>query len=297
MDLTLRLDTVENISEKEFFKKYFNPQKPVIIKGLVNKTPAAHKWTLDYIKEKLGKVEVDVFDDSVKRNSAYTYGDLKMPFAEFLDLIIKKQATNYRLFLFNGFKHSDELKKDFPCPPFFKGILDHIGFMFFGGKSATVRVHYDIDMSNVLHTQFTGRKRIILVSPEYTDFMYKTPFNTFSIADLEKPDYKLFPALRYVQGYDITLEPGDTLFMPSGYWHHMTYLEGGFGVAYRKMAHQPEILLNGILNTTLRLWFDKLMAFINAEAWMNWKRKACFAKADEAILVAKAFNEKLARSE
>jgi ribosomal protein L16 Arg81 hydroxylase len=295
MDLTLRIDTVEDITEKEFLKKYFYPQKPVVIKGLVKNTPAAQKWTLDYIKEKLSNVEVDVFDNSVKRNSAYTYGDIKMPFAEFLDLITKKEATNYRLFLFNGFKHSKELKQDFPCPPIFKGLLDHIGFMFFGGRSTTVRVHFDIDMSNVLHTQFSGRKRIKLISQQYNDLMYKTPFNTFSIADLENPDYTKFPALQYVQGYDVTLEPGDSLFMPSGYWHHMTYLDGGFGVAYRKMAHQPENLTHGILNTTTRLWLDKVMTYISAEGWMNWKRKIAIARAEEAMEQTRALNQKLAR--
>lgn len=297
MDLTLRIDIVENITEKEFLKKYFYPQKPVIIKGLVKNTPAAHKWTLDYIKEKLGNVEVDVFDNSVKRNSAYTYGDLKMRFAEFLDLITIKQASNYRLFLFNGFKHSKELKKDFPCPSIFKGLLDHIGFMFFAGRSTSVRVHFDIDMSNVLHTQFSGRKRIKLISPEYHDLMYKTPFNTFSIADFDNPDYSQYPALQYVQGYDVTLEPGDTLFMPSGYWHHMTYVDGGFGVAYRKLAHQPENLIQGLLNTTVRLWIDKLITYLSTENWMNWKRKVAIDRANEAIKAAKSLHEKLVRFE
>ncbi|MGZ3901014.1 MAG: cupin-like domain-containing protein, partial [Bacteroidia bacterium] len=228
---------------------------------------------------------------------AYTFGDLKMPFEQFLDLIRKKEATSYRLFLFNGFKHCKELKKDFPCPKIFKGLLDHIGFMFFGGTSTTVRVHYDIDMSNVLHTQFSGRKRIILISPEYSDFLYKTPFNTFSIADLEKPDYETFPALHYVRGYDVTLEPGDTLYMPEGYWHHMTYTEGGFGVAYRKMAHLPANLIDGLLNTTVRLWFDKLMLYINTDLWMEWKRKTAFSRAEQAIKAAKALSDELVRLE
>ena len=29
------------------------------------------------------------------------------------------------------------------------------------------------------------------------------------------------------------LEPGDTLYIPKGYWHHITYVTGSFSITYR----------------------------------------------------------------
>jgi len=297
MDLNLKIDTVENISGKHFRKYYFLPQKPVIIKGLINSTPAYHKWTMEYLKEKLGSTPVDVFDNSQKKNSAYTFGDLKMPFSEFIDILIRNEPTSYRLFLFNGFKHCKQLKKDFPCPEIFKGVLDHIGFMFFGSKGTRVRMHFDIDMSNVLHTQFIGKKRILLISQEYNNLLYKTPLNTFSIADFDNPDYTKFPALKYVQGYDITLEYGDTLFMPEGYWHYMMYEESGFGVAYRKIAHSFDRQMQGLMNVTLKMWTDKAMNFIDAAAWNEYKERVAYKRANETLKGIKMLKERLARTD
>jgi ribosomal protein L16 Arg81 hydroxylase len=293
MDLNLKIDTVENITEAEFNRKYFLPQKPVIIKGLINSTPAFKKWSMEYMREKLGTTVVNVFDNAKKTNSAYTFGDLQMPFCDYIDILLKNQPTAYRLFLFNGFKYCKELKKDFPCPQLFKGLLDHIGFMFFGSKGTKVRMHFDVDMSNVLHTQFVGKKRVLLISQEYNNLLYKTPFNTFSIADFDNPDYTIFPALKYVRGYDVTLEYGDTLYMPEGFWHYMIYEESGFGVAYRKMAHGFENLAAGVLNVSTRMWTDKLMNYIDADAWNEYKKRVAHKRAEDSIGGIKLFKNQV----
>lgn len=283
MDLSLKIDTVEGITKQAFMDEYFHKQKPVIIKGLLKDTAAQERWNMDYIKQKLGKVEVDVYDNNLKKTSAYTHGDLKMPFADFIDTITKDEATGYRLFLFDGFKHCEDLRKEFPCHEMFKGILGKIGFMFFGGRSTNVRMHFDIDMSNVLHTQFVGRKRVLLISQEYNDLLYKTPLNTYSVADFDNPDYSKYPGLRYVKGYDIMLEHGDSLFMPSGYWHYMMYIDGGFGVAYRKLASSLQHKAAGLGNLTYKLWIDKAMNAVVGKPWADYKTKLAFKRADRAV--------------
>ena len=206
-----------------------------------------------------------------------------MPFSEYLDIIGSNEETPLRIFLFNIFKEFPELRKEFPTPVIMKGILGKMGFAFFGGKNTTVRFHYDIDASNVLMTQILGQKRVILVSPEYNRLIYKLPFSSFSLIDPEQPDLKKFPALRYVKGYDFILYPGDALFMPSRYWHFNTYLEGGMAVSYRSMAHHTVDLYNGLMNTTVRLAFDKLMFSLFKEKWTEYKVQVAFDRADEEL--------------
>lgn len=278
------IDIVNSIGEKEFFEKYFYPQKPVVIKGLADKHPAGKKWTIDYIKEVCGDVMVDVFDNANKNSaSAFTNPDLKMKFSEYVDTIVENKPTSLRMFLFNMFKSRPQLRKDFPCPDLFKGILGRVGFMFFGAKGIKVRIHQDMDMSNVILTQFYGRKRVVLVAPEYSALIYKLPFNTHSLVDLDNPDYEKYPGLKYIKTYECMLEHGDSVFMPSGYWHFITYVDGGFSVSYRKMAHTLGGKINGFLSLCVYMPYDKLMNRLMGAKWLEKKEKMAEERANRFI--------------
>ena len=285
MDLTLKIDEIQadELSVKGFRENYLKKQVPCVIKGFSKLFPAGEKWTLDYFKEYIGDFEVGLFDNSIKTNTAYVKPDLTMPFSEFIDIIKKDEETPYRMFLFDLFKDFPDLKKDFQTPAIIKGVLGHLGFAFFGGKNTEVRFHYDIDASSVLMTQFIGKKRVILIAPEYEDLIYRVPYNSFSLIDLENPDYEKFPGLKYVKGYDFELDAGDSLFMPSRYWHYNTYLEGGMAVAYRAMANTATDLYNGLMNTSVRILLDKSMNKLRKDHWMETKTKMAMDNADKKI--------------
>lgn len=283
MDLSLKIDIIDASEEDNFRKNYFIKQRPVIVKGLLRGTIAEKKWNLTYMKERLGDVNVDVYDNTFIRNSAYTKGDLSMRFSDFVNEIERNEPATKRLFLFNGFKHCPDLKSEYPCPKLFKGVLDKFCFMFFGGKSTEVRTHFDIDMSNVLHTQFVGTKRFFLFSQENNDLLYKTPLNTYSIADFGHPNFDKFPGLKFVKGYDITLQHGDSLFMPSGYWHYIVYQEGGFAVTYRKLATGFKNWGSGLSYFSYKLWIDKLMNQLFGQMWVNYKKRIAVKRANLAI--------------
>jgi hypothetical protein len=281
---TSSIDTISGISPEEFKKQYLVPQKPVVIKGLADNYPAGTKWTIDYIKDLCGSVMVDVFDNSnSNKGSAFTTPDLKMPFGEYVTTIIENKPTTLRMFLFNMFKCKPELRKDFPCPDFFKGILGRIGYMFFGAKDIKVRIHQDIDMSNVLLTQFYGRKKVVLVDPKYSELLYKLPYNTYSLVDLDNPDYEKYPGLNYIEVQECILEHGDSLYMPSGFWHYITYVDGGFSVSYRKMAHSLKAKKEGLLNILVYMPFDKIMNKLQGEQWVLKKEFLAQKRANKAI--------------
>jgi hypothetical protein len=285
MQFTQKIDVVEDISSSAFRKNYLKAHRPVVIKGLAKNTVAGSKWSIDYFKSTMGDIEVDVFDNGNKKASAsaYTSPDLKMKFADYLEIISKNEHTDLRIFLFNLFKFNPALRKEFPCPGIMRGLLDGMGFMFFGGKDTTVRIHYDIDMSDVLHTHFGGRKRVVLISPDQNDLMYRLPLNTYSLIDIDKPDYEKYPALRLVQASEVILEDGDSIFMPGGYWHYMTYLEGSFSVSYRKLAGSFKNRLAGLLNLALYMPIDKLLNKIMGSRWLQIKKNIATKRANQKI--------------
>ena len=285
MDLTQKIDVVDGISVTDFNQNYFNTKTPVIIKGLAKNTMANTKWSLSYFKNTMGEMLIDIYDNGNKKSaaSAYTRADLKMKFKDYLDIISKDEHTDLRIFLCNLFKVNPKLKEEFPCPEIFKGVLDDVGFMFFGGKNTTVRIHYDVDMSSVLHTHFNGKKRVVLIAPEYSDFLYRLPFNTYSLVDIDYPDYEKFPGLKYVKGYDFILDHGDSVFMPGGYWHYMTYMNGSFSVSYRKISRNIKHPVEGLMNLGLRMPIDKMFNKTLGNLWLDTKMNIAHKKAETCI--------------
>jgi hypothetical protein len=137
------------------------------------------------------------------------------------------------MFLYNIFRHAPELCHDYKKPTIMDGFIDSFPFMFFGGQGSSVALHYDIDLSHVFLSQFHGRKRVVLFEPQQSRNIYQHPYTVASYIDVNKPDYDSFPALKNVIGYEGMLYPGETLFMPSGYWHYIEYVDWGFSISLR----------------------------------------------------------------
>jgi hypothetical protein len=141
-------------------------------------------------------------------------------------------------------------------------------------------------------TQFYGRKKVVLISPQYSRLLYKLPFNTHSLVDLDKPDYDKFPGLRYVETYECILEPGDALFMPSGYWHYITYIDAGFSVSYRKLAFSLSAKISGVLHVCVYMPVDKFMVRLLGPRWLEMKKRMAEKRANREIRKLKGDDEK-----
>ena len=82
------VDVVENISGDAFKKKYFQPQIPLVIKGLSKQWPAYTKWNWDYFKSIVGNQNVGIYNNV--KSDAYTpinKADDYKTFGEYIDMI------------------------------------------------------------------------------------------------------------------------------------------------------------------------------------------------------------------
>lgn len=270
------------ISREEFQNNYYKPQKPVILRGLWKQYPAYTKWSMDFFKETMGSIEVGLYGNRKEDMSkTLQIPNAIMRFDEYLNLI-EREPTDLRLFLFPVFKHKPELLKDFDYPKIASGYIK-IPFMFFGPPKSIVRMHQDIDMSNVFLTQFHGRKRVVLFAPNQSTLLYRLPFNVHSTVDVDNPDYTEYPGLQYVKGMSGIINHGDTLYMPSGYWHHMEYLDGGFALAVRTIAHSIPMKLGGLWNLTVQRTTDNIMRKLNDDKWFRYKKQLAQERANKAI--------------
>lgn len=285
IDFSQPIDRYEvgEITAEQFRKKYMLPNKPVVIRGLLKGEPAYTKWTMDYFRKELGDLEVGIFDDIPEKvDRSYKAPDEYLRFEDYLNLI-EREPTNKRIFLFNIFKHKPELRNDFKFPDINRGWVKQLPFTFFGGAHSIVRIHQDMDMSNVFLTQFHGKKRVVLFPPDQSELLYRFPFGVHSQVDVDHPDYEKFPALNYVKGQSTIMEMGDTLFIPSAWWHHIEYLEGGFAMSLRSLSPRWSTRFLGLWKVGVATHIDDLFRKLFGKKWFHWKNKTAFKRANKAM--------------
>ncbi len=275
----MKLASIETLpaNEVQAFKSHYYPSNiPVVIKGLSAAWPAHTLWSWDHFKDLIGSVKVGIYNN-VKSN-AYTpvnQADAYVTFGEYIDMI-RNGHSEWRIFLFNLFHHAPELINDFVWPEhLMKGFIKRFPMLFAGGAGAITHMHFDMDLSHILHTQFCGRKRVLLFPLQQQHLLYRKPFEVMTMIDFSNyhswkgnEKYDNFPALQFAQGYEVILERGDTLFLPSGYWHHMEYLESGFAMSLRAFHPSWKVRAKGISNLILMRNMDTLMK-TSLPVWWN----------------------------
>jgi hypothetical protein len=286
------IDRVENIDPEDFRNNYYNPMKPLIISGLAKKWPAYSKWNWDYIKSMVGDVKVGVYNNI--KSDAYTpinTADDYMKFGQYIDMV-KKGPAEWRIFLFNIFEHAPQITSDFIWPEdLMRGFVKKYPMLFVGGEGSVTHMHFDIDLSHILHTQFGGRKRVLLFPFEEQHKLYRKPWEVLSLVNFEryfdrdnnKLDLQKYPALQLARGYEVILDHGDTLFMPAGYWHHMEYLDSGFAMSLRAMQSSVGGKLKGAWYLFGMRGIDTLMKKTAPKWWYHLKKNKTFRAADKEL--------------
>lgn len=272
MSFKLRpVDVVESISPVDFKNLYLDKRRPLVIKGMTKNWPAREKWTPEYLKKVVGDQVVPLYDNAkADPSKPINTAAAEMSFSDYIDLI-RSQPTELRIFFFNIFKKAPQLLNDIVLPKdLMGGFLESMPAMFFGGSNSVTFLHYDIDLPHIFHTHFGGRKHVILFENKWKRRLYRVPNTTYALEDYDvaKPDTERFPALKGVEGYEVFLEHGDTLFMPTGYWHWMKYLDGSFSLSlrawdaslWRKAASVYNLAVKGGLDSLMKMTFKSRYA-------------------------------------
>jgi len=294
----MRLQPIEkigSISDEDFKEQYYKPRVPIVLTHLARSWPAYNKWTWDYFKDVVGDKEVGIYNNI--KSDAYTpvnKADDYIRFGDYIDMVCKGPAE-WRIFLFNIFNHAPQLNKDFTWPDnLMKGFVKRVPMLFVGGSTSITHMHFDIDLSHILHTQFAGRKKVLLFPYEEQRKLYRKPFEVLSLADFshydsgEKPDYERFPALKLANGYEVTLEHGDTLFMPAGFWHHMEYIDSGFAMSLRAVQRNIPGIAKGAWNLVGMRHIDTLMKKVLPQWWYDYKQDQIFKAAEKELAVLRS---------
>jgi hypothetical protein len=270
---TIPIERVHDISKTEFIEKYYKPQIPVLLEGLTKNWPAYTKWNLDYIQQLAGDQVVPLYNNKPtkgKQNSAAPATEMRL--YDYLELL-KAGPTDLRIFFYNILDKMPTLANDFEYPDIGLKFFKRLPVMFFGGEGSKVLAHYDMDLADLMHFHFHGTKSVTLFSPEQSRYLYKVPFAVHNLEtiDMDHPDFVRYPALKNVIGIEVLMKHGDALYMPSGYWHYIKYLNGGFSITLRALPTKPQRLLKTAYNVFFIRHFENLMRRTMGQKWVDFK--------------------------
>jgi lysine-specific demethylase 8 len=247
----LRISTVRSPSLLAFRDGFLVPGLPVVLQGLTDRWPAMgarvgaeggaqdRDWSrLPYLLEHLAfrTVPVEVGTDYLGAQ----WTQRLMPFHAFLEAFLFPQApaaavgylAQHRLL-----EQVPELARDAPTPDYCclsrgdeeadPGPVTVHAWM---GPAGTVsRLHYD-RQQNIL-CQVVGRKRLRLYAPEHSHALLPCPppLHNTSAIDAEACADGAFRALPF---HEVELGPGDALFLPAGWWHHVRSLAPSISLSF-----------------------------------------------------------------
>jgi Cupin-like domain len=268
------ISKVQGLDKKAFEERYMRSNTPVVMTDLIQDSPAFEKWTPEFFKNTHGENLVPVYDLSyAQAGSTYMKSTKEIPFSTYIENLLEKNM-DMRIFLYNIIKKIPVLKLDLKIPRIVDKMDERFVFLFFGCKGSVTPLHFDIDMAHVLHTNLYGRKRWVLFAPSESRNLYQHPMTVRSYVDVNNPDLNKFPRLQNIkEGYEVILERGETLFIPSGYWHLVEYPESSFGLSMRVRAQKASTRLHGLFNILFKNIPDRLLNRFLGQSWLTIKEK------------------------
>lgn len=245
------IDRHERLDPDRFRDEYYRPGRPVLITGMATEWPAYAKWSFAYFRELAGaESDVVVEHGNVLQNRTRLSTD---SLRDYIDTVVLAPAGGGGA----GVKRYASLLQIFAIFPQLAADVDfslltrltrwHYTFGWIGPAGTVAGFHIDW-IQNIL-AQIHGTKKVSLVPPHQSAGMYPSRKydlrSTLSAIEPTRWDPARHPLFAQVQPLETTLEAGQMLFIPRGWWHRVEALTPSISV--NTFAHD----LNGFVRDQL----------------------------------------------
>jgi hypothetical protein len=239
--------------DRDVFRREIQPLgRPAILRGLVSHWPAvtagaqAPEELCDLLKAAAGGQPVDYFEGAPGLGGRYAYQpDMrgfnferrKAGLDEILDRLLAARSLPDPPSIYAGAvnvpRHAPGLLRQHVIP-LLEESEEKLVSLWIGNRGRTP-AHWDLPQN--LACVIAGRRRFTLFPTEQVPNLYIGPLDMTlagqpsSLVDLHDPDFSVYPKFRdAISAAEIAdLEPGDALYMPSLWIHHVEALDT-FGV-------------------------------------------------------------------
>ena len=213
------IDEMEGFDHDRFVRDYKSKGLPVVIKGGARHWPAVGKWTPEYFAEHFGDKSVMPSMNIPDTEVPYQFTDMDFRQTMTIREFVQRMGTGERCYIdqviagfFEGID-GDYRFDDFQAP-------DIKAVVFWLGSNTRSGLHYD-HVDNFF-AQVCGSKLAIIAEPLESRNLHIFPdTHTKSRIAPENPDVKSHPRVRLATLQSATLEAGDVLYLPRGWWHYL----------------------------------------------------------------------------
>jgi hypothetical protein len=225
---------------EEFFDRYYATSIPVIFTDLMKGWRALEAWSPGYFRERFRDVRLSATEERESdpvydfRSDAHTRS---VTMGEFAERVLGAGVTNdfYMVARNKNLEHPElaRLFDDLALP---EGWFDEphartSSALWFGPAGTITPLHHDA--SSILFCQVYGRKRFRMASPLEVS-LFDGALSMYSSLDPERPEGD--PRWTSVTFKDFTLAPGEALYIPAGWWHHVRALDVSISFAANHFA-------------------------------------------------------------
>ena len=252
--------SIETFSDKRLHTGYILKGRPILVKGLLNNS---ENWSLEFLCKHIGKqtFPVRTYGRERYQQDKRQWKDMgsgvsvsSITFEAYADLILNGDAQKYDIYLARCSLKGTSLETS----PVLAQVEQQLTLsnpvtpqnLWCGPAGHTSCLHYD-PMDGTL-VQLSGTKQVTLFPPSQLYNLY--PFSVwnhllygakrravYSKVYPDNPDLKAFPKFKSAMPYrvDITLQPGDMLFIPAGWWHEVTSVGDGMVCSINRWWNVP----------------------------------------------------------
>lgn len=234
MDPDEEIPRVDDPSPDHFRRTFVAKNRPAVLLGVANRWPAVRRWTQDYLDALAGNEMVDVqITDAKGRRRAW------MRFAECLQ-VLDEGAASSGVYM-QGIDHGllgDAARADVGrvdpymgeaarYPASLRRLLFDTPRLWIGPAGTVSAVHFDL--AHNLFAQVAGRKRFTLFEPAQSPLLHYPDYEQSGVQfcgiDVEQPDLARYPRFKAARPRVVEIGPGEMLFLPHSWWHHVRSLE------------------------------------------------------------------------
>jgi hypothetical protein len=232
------------LSWKEFSSHYIHSSEPILITDGLSRWSATAQWSPEVLREMNPAWQVDV---KVSRSGRWKYNPDGTPFdpesqylmpnvpwRQAIDWITANQETPKYYISQVNLERFPELLADLHFPEIARSPITKTNF-WFGSAGTVTPLHFDPAVNN-LFAQVYGSKQFNLFAPDDAKYLYPFPRGSklqhLSHVDVEDPDSAAFPLFNNASKISVTVGPGQLLFLPAFWWHHVKSLSVSISANY-----------------------------------------------------------------
>lgn len=236
-----KIDRRSKLEPREFMESYLRPRRPVILTDVAADWPAYGRFTPNYFRERHGDKRITVEGrewrlgrllDTLATTTPDKPGPYPCKFSvvpDFPELLPDVMPR---------FAHSLPDRQTSKLLPerVFTGVANLE--IFFGGPGGPFPyLHYDVLKLHAWVTQLYGRKAFTFYAPDQEHLLYVDPDEPghSMVENHHDPDYQRYPLFKQAVSRTVVVEPGETLFLPCGWWHTARSLEKTISIEFDQL--------------------------------------------------------------